>query len=116
MNRSTRLVLIKLLHTIAWALFAGCILLLPLAAFAGRFDLAFVLIGLVLFEIFILLLNRWTCPLTDVAARYTSDRHPGFDIFLPAWLAQHNKLIFGSLFALGLLFTAWRWWMTAAGA
>ena len=36
-NATTALVLIKLAHTIAWAFFAGCILLLPVAAFYGRF-------------------------------------------------------------------------------
>ncbi|TVR94738.1 MAG: hypothetical protein EA418_09455 [Wenzhouxiangellaceae bacterium] len=111
MQNSTRLILVKLLHTAAWAFFAGCILLLPVAAFAGYFGLALVLISLVIVEILILLRNRWACPLTNVAARYTSDRHPGFDIYLPAWLAQYNKLIFGSLFILGLIYTALKWWV-----
>ncbi|MCC5866685.1 MAG: hypothetical protein JJU31_16305 [Wenzhouxiangella sp.] len=116
MKNSARLFLVKLLHTLAWAFFAGCILLLPVAAFAERLGLALVLIGLVLVEILILSRNRWACPLTRLAARYTSDRRPGFDIFLPSWLALHNKLIFGSLFALGLIFTAYRWWVIGAGA
>lgn len=115
MDKTARLTLIRLLHTGAWAFFAGCILLLPIAAYAGRFGLALVLIGLVFAEIVILLINRWTCPLTNVAARYTHDRRPGFDIFLPAWLAQHNKLIFGSLFTLGLIYTAYRWWLVSGG-
>ncbi len=116
MGNSTRLFLVKLLHTIAWAFFAGCILLLPVAAYVGQFGLALVLIGLVFLEIVILAFNRWVCPLTEVAARYTGDRSPGFDIYLPTWLAQHNKLIFGSLFALGLIYTAYRWWAASAGA
>ena len=45
--------------------------------------------------------NRWQCPLTAVAARYTDDRRDNFDIYLPEWLARHNKLIFGGLFAVG---------------
>jgi hypothetical protein len=116
MKDATRLVVVKLLHTAAWVFFAGCIVLLPFAAFAGRFDLALILIGLVTLEILILLGNRWVCPLTDVAARYTSDRRPGYDIYLPPWLARNNKLIFGSLFALGLIYTAWRWWAETGGA
>ena len=61
------------------------------------------------FEVFILAVNRWRCPLTAVAARYTADRRPNFDIYLPEWLARHNKGIFGTLFVLGLLFTLARW-------
>jgi hypothetical protein len=50
------------------------------------------------------------CPLTDLAARYTDDRRDNFDIYLPEWLARHNKRIFGWLFVGGLVFTAVRWW------
>jgi hypothetical protein len=32
-----------------------------------------------------------------------------FDISLPEWLAKHNKLIFGSLFAIAELFLLWQW-------
>ena len=48
--------------------------------------------------------------MTDVAARYTTDRRDDFDIFLPLLLARHNKLIFGSLFVAALVYTliAWR--------
>ena len=38
---------VKLLHTVAWAFFAGCILLVPLAAWQRRFDVALVLIMIV---------------------------------------------------------------------
>jgi hypothetical protein len=49
------------------------------------------------------------CPLTDVAARYIEDRRDNFDIYLPIWLARHNKLIFGTLFAMGMLYTLIAW-------
>ena len=64
-----------------------------------------------LLETLVLALNRWTCPLTPVAARYTADRAPNFDIFLPRWLARWNKEIFGPLFALGALALLLRWWL-----
>jgi hypothetical protein len=63
----------------------------------------------VLGETLVLLLNRWRCPLTDVAARHTQDRRDNFDIHLPEWLARHNKLIFGSLFVAGSVYTVLRW-------
>jgi hypothetical protein len=54
-------------------------------------------------------LRLWRCPQTDVAARYTEDRRPSFDICLPAWLAQYNKEIFGSLYVLGIIRTLLAW-------
>lgn len=103
------LVRIKLLHTAVWALFAGCIVLIPVAAALGRFGLAAALSGLVWLECAVLALNRCRCPLTDVAARHTAERAHNFDIYLPELLAQYNKQIFGTLFALGEIYFAWRW-------
>jgi len=100
---------VKLLHTVAWAFFAGCILLVPLAAWQRRFDVALVLIMIVTVEVAVLVWNGFKCPLTDVAARYTDDRRDNFDIYLPLWLARYNKHIFGSLFAAGILFTLIQW-------
>ena len=96
-------------HTIAWALFAGCILTIPLYAWRGEFGTAMVLITIVLVEVLIILANHWRCPLTNVAARYTDEQQDNFDIYLPLWLARYNKQIFGSLFAAGLLYTLVRW-------
>ena len=106
------LVAIKLLHTAIWAFFAGCIVALPVAAWLGRFRLAAILTGLILMECFVLAVNRWRCPLTDLAEKYTADRTPDFDIYLPLWLARHNKTVFGALFILGELIVMGRWFWT----
>lgn len=100
---------IRTAHTIAWAVFASSILAIPVAVVAEGFEIALWLSLLVWVEVVILLANRFSCPLTGMAARYTNDRSDNFDIFLPAWLARHNKLIFGSLFAAGELFLLWQW-------
>ena len=97
------LILIKLSHTIIWAFFAGCIVALPCAGVMRRFDWALGLTGVVLLECLVLITNRWRCPLTNLATRFTADRADNFDIYLPAWLARHNKAIFGSLFLVGEL-------------
>jgi hypothetical protein len=47
--------------------------------------------------------------LTGIAARYTDDRRANFDIYLPEWLARHNKTIFGALYLLGLAYLLARW-------
>jgi hypothetical protein len=100
---------VKLVHTIIWAFFAGCILAIPVLAWQELFFPAALLISAVMVEVFVLLANGWSCPLTGVAARYTEDRQDNFDIYLPVWLARYNKQIFGWLFVAGLLLTLVRW-------
>ena len=108
-NSKYLLLWIKLLHTAVWALMAGAILALPVTAFARQFRWALILTALVVCECAVLALNRGRCPLTEVAARFTDDRAPNFDIYLPVWLARNNKVIFGTLFALSELVVLWRW-------
>jgi hypothetical protein len=100
---------VKILHTIAWAFFAGCIVLIPIAAWRRQLGLALVLIAIVLVEVAILLANGFRCPLTSVAARYTDDRRDNFDIYLPLWVARYNKQIFGTLFVAGIVYTIVQW-------
>jgi hypothetical protein len=76
------------------------------AVVAGRFGAAAILAPLVLGEVVVLWLNRWSCPLTAVAARYTDDRRANFDIFLPEWLARYNKQIFGPVYVVGITYLA----------
>jgi len=106
----TRLVQIKLLHTAVWLFFAACIVAIPIAGARRQYLWAAILIGLVLVECSVLVANRGRCPLTGVAARYTEQRTANFDIYLPLWLAQYNKAIFGALFIGGGLFVLAGWW------
>jgi hypothetical protein len=100
---------IKALHTIVWALFAGCIIAIPLASFYGANRAALWLAAVVLIEVVVLALNKWRCPLTALAARYTTDRRANFDIYLPEWLAKYNKGIFGTLYLVGVVAACARW-------
>jgi hypothetical protein len=104
---------VKVVHTAAWAFFVACILAIPMAAWLGNFKHVLILTALVFFEIGVLIVNGWACPLTRVAARYTEDRRDNFDIYLPLWLARHNKTVFGWIFAAGLLFAfaCWQRWI-----
>ena len=104
-----RLTAVKVAHTVVWAFFAGCIFAIAVFAWRGDIRRAAVFIGVVLAEVLVLVLNRWRCPLTPVAARYTEDRRDNFDIYLPEWLARHNKVIFGALYLAGVVFTLARW-------
>jgi hypothetical protein len=96
---------VKVVHTVVWAFFAGCILLTPWFAWRGELGRAELLIALTCVEVAVLAANHMRCPLTDVAARYTPERRDNFDIYLPLWLARYNKVIFGSLFLAGVVLT-----------
>ncbi|HVP56095.1 MAG TPA: hypothetical protein VMU45_13990 [Candidatus Eisenbacteria bacterium] len=109
MTAEQALTLVKVTHTAIWAVMATAILCIPLAALRRRFRAAAWLTALIVVECVVLALNGGRCPLTDVAARFTSDRAANFDIYLPRWLAQNNKIIFGSLFVAGEVVCLWRW-------
>jgi hypothetical protein len=106
---------VKAAHTIVWAFFAGAIAAIPALAWAGRLRESAVVIGVVALEVAVLVANGMRCPLTAVAARYTSDRRDNFDIYLPEWLARHNKVVFGSLYAGGIVLTLAVWWSRSPG-
>jgi hypothetical protein len=67
--------------------------------------MAFVVFG----EVLILVANGWRGPLTTLATRFSEEGHDNFDIYLPLWLARHNKLIFGALYVAGMAFAYVRW-------
>jgi hypothetical protein len=54
--------------TLSWAVLAGSILALPVAAFTRRFRWALMLTALVVCECAVLAANRGRCPLTDWAS------------------------------------------------
>ena len=104
-----RLRRIKLLHTLVWAILASCVMALFWAGWTRRFGWAIFITLTILGECVVLALNNGRCPLTDVAARYTENRADNFDIYLPLWLARHNKLVFGCAFLVAETVAVWRW-------
>jgi hypothetical protein len=109
LERTSALTRIKLLHTAIWLFFAACIVAIPVAGAWREFRWAAILSALVLVECAVLFVNQGRCPLTDLAGRYTKVRPDNFDIYLPVWLARHNKTIFGTLFVAGEFFVLVRW-------
>jgi len=104
-----KLISIKLIHTIIWLIFASAIMYV---CYAGAFNkvnrLVWFCIGAVLFEGIVLLINKSKCPLTPIASKYTNNRSANFDIFLPEWFAKYNKILFTSIFLVGLCLVLWR--------
>lgn len=109
MSASAKLVLIRLLHTVIWVLLSAVIFYLLYAVMADRIDSWFWWgLGLVGLEIATLLLFRLSCPLTVIARRYSDSQRANFDIFLPEWLARHNKTIYSVIMVAVLAGLVWR--------
>lgn len=101
---------IKFIHTIIWVIMASAIFYTVYAGITNTFNnLLYISIGLILLETLTLAINRWSCPLTPIAKNYTKDRKDNFDIYLPEWLARHNKTIFTALFLIGLILVIINW-------
>ncbi|MDD5040500.1 MAG: hypothetical protein PHY34_05120 [Patescibacteria group bacterium] len=104
-----KLTAIKLLHTLVWLIIGPSIVYMVYSAAIGQINV-FTWIGVALSigEAIVILVNKWTCPLTPIAARYTEDRSPNFDIYLPRWLAKYNKHLFTPIMVAGWLLVLWR--------
>jgi hypothetical protein len=100
---------IKLVHTAMWLIFVSAILYV---LYTGIFDkvnvLVWLCIGSVFIEGIVLLIFKGKCPFTIMGYKYADNPQVGFDIFLPAWLAKNNKLIFTTVFVIGLVLVLWR--------
>ena len=103
------LLAVKIVHTVVWAFFVFCIAAIPVLARRGEYVAASWFVGIVFVEVLVIVLNRRRCPLTPLAARFTEDRRANFDIFLPEWLARHNKTIFGALYFAGVVYLVLSW-------
>jgi len=91
----------------------ACIIAIYVFSSRGNFGWALAMIAIVLGEVVVLLVNGMRCPLTPIAARFTDDRRPNFDIYLPQWLARLNKEIFGTLFVGAMIYALMRWLLAA---
>lgn len=92
---------LKTLHTVIWVIMATSNFLAFYFAYIGRFDIWFWLpASLIALECIIIVAFSWKCPLTYVAEKYTQNRQPNFDIYLPYWLAKYNVKIFSVLIIL----------------
>ena len=109
MKQPNKLLLIKLVHTLIWAIMVAVIFFIVYSGFTDTISIyTWLGIGLILGEGLVLLWFKMSCPLTIVARNYSDSQKDNFDIFLPNWLAKHNKLIFTTIFVVGLLAVLYR--------
>ncbi len=94
---------IKLVHTVIWVVMAAATFYVLYCGISKTFNLLLWLaLGLMTLETLVLIFNKWTCPLTPLATKYTSEQSENFDIYLPKIIAKYNKHIFGTVWVLGI--------------
>ena len=109
MQKETKLILVKLLHTLVWLFFNVVIFYMLYAVISNKIDIwLWIGYGLVLLEGIVLLIFRFFCPLTLIARKYSDSTKDNFDIYLPNWLAKYTKLIYTSIMVLITIITAYR--------
>ena len=109
MNSSEKLFAIKLLHSVIWAFFVAVIFYVLYSGIVDRVTTyTWIGIALVIGEGLTLLIFKMFCPLTLIARKYSDSEMDNFDIFLPNWLAKHNKAIFTSIFLVAVVLVLYR--------
>src|ERR1700730_17795930 len=109
LSPNKKLVIVKWIHSIIWMFFNLIIFYLYYAVIVNKIDKwVWICIGIILLEVIVLLLFKRICPITLIARKYSDSTKDNFDIFLPNWLAKHNKLIYTILFVSVLLILAFR--------
>lgn len=109
MQREAKLAIVKIIHTIIWVLFNVVIFYMLYAAIFNKIDYR-LWTGFVLFivEGIILLIFKFSCPLTVWARKYSDSTRHNFDIYLPEWLAKYNKAIYTSILGLIIVITLYQ--------
>lgn len=102
---------IKAVHTGAFALIAGCILLFTWDAITGRpGHRAIVASGIAFTEALVYTSNNQVCPLTPLAEELGAESGTVSDLFLPEPISRRIPLLGGSALLVGLAFHLFGWW------
>lgn len=103
------LTLIKTIHSLIWFVMVSAIFYILYAGIVNRFDIYFYIsIVLMIIEGIVLIIYKGACPLTVMSKKLKSDYQEGDDIYLPRWLAVHNRLVFTSILVVGLVIVGFR--------
>jgi hypothetical protein len=109
MTTALKLFYIKLLHTIIWIAFNVIIFYFVYTVIIDEVNAwTWICLGLIGLETLTLMLFKTICPVTLIARKYSNSKKDNFDIFLPNWLARHNKLIYSVIVFIGIAFLIYR--------
>lgn len=106
MKNESKLNLIKSTHTLIWLFFNFVIFYMLYAAVVNKLDVwLWIGYGIIFLEAITLLIFKSFCPVTVLARNYSNSTKDNFDIYLPEWLAKHNKLIYTSILIVVMVIT-----------
>jgi hypothetical protein len=109
MNKETKLVIIKTIHTLVWLFFNVVIFYMLYAVIVNKLDIwLWIGYGLFVLEGITLLVFKFFCPLTVIARKYSDSTKANFDIYLPNWLAKYNKVIYTSILGIIIIITIYQ--------
>lgn len=104
MNPYNKLTAVKILHTMIWLFFVAAIFYILYSGISNQITIiTWIAIGLIVGEGVVLVLFKMFCPLTLIARKYSDSEKDNFDIYLPNWLARHNKIIFTTIYLVGVI-------------
>lgn len=104
MNQSKKLIAVKIVHTLIWLFFVTAIFYILYSGITNKITtLTWIAIGLIVGEGAVLVLFKMFCPLTLIARKYSNSEKDNFDIYLPNWLAKYNKIIFTTIYLVGVI-------------
>jgi hypothetical protein len=109
MTQTSKLVVIKIIHTTIWVFFNVVIFYFSYAVLMNKIDTwVWICLGLIVCEAITLLIFKNVCPVTLVARRYSKSNKANFDIYLPNWLAKYNKLIYSAIVTITVVILLYR--------
>ncbi len=109
MTKQSKLIAIRILHTVIWIFYNIVIFYLLYAVISNKIDQwIWIGLGFIALEGLILLAFKKICPVTLIARKYSDSTKDNFDIYLPNWLAKYNKLIYSGIVLIILVVLAYR--------
>ncbi len=109
MTAYTKLTIIKAIHTAIWLFFNVVIFYFLYAVLVAKIDIRmWICVTLIALEGLTLALFKNICPITIAARRFSDSSKDNFDIFLPNWLARHNKTIYSAIVGVAVVVLIYR--------
>ena len=109
MTAGVKLIIIKLMHTLIWVFFNIVIFYLLYAVSVDKIDKwVWICLALIASEGVVLLVFKNVCPVTLWARRFSTINSDNFDIYLPNWLAKHNKTIYSAIVIVAVAILVYR--------
>ena len=103
---TNRIFYIRLTHAILFLLMTFGVLYILYSGITHTYNWALIFsISAVTLESLALWLNRWRCPLTDLAIKYgaTEEKARVTSLFCPKWFVPYVFKVYGVLFVIGLI-------------